>query len=74
MVAWHTSTYFRLQDYRPTLQRRLLKAAYRLMTVSKVITFPQKFVPAGFALYWLARSEYLGSFCALELSDDLGPD
>ncbi|KAG0659493.1 hypothetical protein C6P46_005130 [Rhodotorula mucilaginosa] len=55
MVAWHMSTYLRLQDYRPNLQRRLLKAAYRLMTVSKVITFPQKFAPAGFALYWLAR-------------------
>ncbi|GAA5951545.1 hypothetical protein JCM8115_005173 [Rhodotorula mucilaginosa] len=55
MVAWHTSTYLRLQDHRPSLQRHLLKAAYCLMTVTKFITFPQKFAPAGFALYWLAR-------------------
>ena len=32
------------------------------MTVSKIITYPQKFAPAGFALYWLARSEYLDFF------------
>ncbi|GAA5992498.1 hypothetical protein JCM10908_000850 [Rhodotorula pacifica] len=55
MVLWHTSTYLRLQDHRPGLQRHLMKTAYHLMTVTKVITFPQKFAPAGFALYWLAR-------------------
>lgn len=73
MVAWHTSTYLRLQDHRPSLQRHLLKAAYCLMTVTKFITFPQKFAPAGFALYWLARSEYLDSSFALGLSDNLEP-
>lgn len=57
MVAWHASTYLRLQDHRPNLQRRLMQTAYLFMTVTKAVTFPQKFAPAGFALYWLTRSE-----------------
>ncbi|GAA5862870.1 hypothetical protein JCM3774_006669 [Rhodotorula dairenensis] len=55
MVAWHASTYLRLQGDRFILQRRLMRTAYYLMRVTKVITFPQKFLPAGFALYWLAQ-------------------
>ncbi|TKA55051.1 hypothetical protein B0A53_02526 [Rhodotorula sp. CCFEE 5036] len=55
MVAWHASTYLRLQDHRPNLQRGLMQTAYLFMSVTKVITFPQKFAPAGFALYWLTR-------------------
>ena len=69
MVAWHASTYLRLQDHRPNLQRGLMQTAYLLMTVTKVITFPQKFAPAGFALYWLTRSKYLDSLCTVGFSD-----
>ena len=36
-----------------------MQTAYLFMSVTKVITFPQKFAPAGFALYWLTRSKYL---------------
>ncbi|BGP54105.1 hypothetical protein JCM8202v2_001679 [Rhodotorula sphaerocarpa] len=55
MTAWHLASWLRVQEHRPALQLSLMRAAARLMAVSRAITFPQKFVPAAFALYWLAR-------------------
>ncbi|GAA5926640.1 hypothetical protein JCM10213_002408 [Rhodosporidiobolus nylandii] len=55
MVCYHISTYLRLQNHRPSLQKRLLKATWLLLSFTKVITFPQKIAPALFALYWLGR-------------------
>ncbi|GAA6037021.1 hypothetical protein JCM8097_005512 [Rhodosporidiobolus ruineniae] len=55
MVLYHCSTYLRVQNHRPVLQKRLLKAAWVLLSFTKVITFPQKLVPAALSLYWLGR-------------------
>lgn len=69
MVAWHAASWLRVQDRRPGLQRRLMLIASRLMYVSKITTFPQKFAPAGFAIYWLAESESCRS-CDRALTDE----
>lgn len=55
MICYHLSTYLKTQNHRPGLQRSLLRASWRLLKFTEVITFPQKIVPAGMALYWLAR-------------------
>ncbi|BGO89824.1 hypothetical protein NBRC10512_005593 [Rhodotorula toruloides] len=55
MVAYHLSKYYAVQDWRPRLQRRLLVAAHKLLVFTTWIAWPQKILPAAFALYWLGR-------------------
>jgi len=56
MVLYHLVTYLKAQEHRPTLQHRLLRWSHALLVFTKLITWFQKFVPAAFALYWLAKS------------------
>lgn len=55
MACYHLSTYLRVQGIKPNAQRRLLATAWGSMVFTKFITFPQKLLPAGFAVYWLIR-------------------
>ncbi|KAK4332669.1 SH3 domain protein [Rhodotorula toruloides] len=55
MVAYHLSKYYAVQDWRPRLQRSLLVTAHKLLVFTTWIAWPQKILPAAFALYWLGR-------------------
>lgn len=57
MVAYHFSTYVRIQNHRPNLQTVCLKIAHKLLVFTTWITWAQKMVPAAFALYWIGSSE-----------------
>ncbi|BGP23030.1 hypothetical protein JCM10295v2_001923 [Rhodotorula toruloides] len=52
--CYHLSKYFALQD-RPDKAKTFLTTAYRSMVVSSYICWVQKFLPCGFAIYWLRR-------------------
>ncbi|GJN88336.1 hypothetical protein Rhopal_001301-T1 [Rhodotorula paludigena] len=53
MAAYHLYNYLRVQDHRIGMQSSLLRTAYALLRFTRWITFPQKVVPAAFALAWL---------------------
>ncbi|BGP23029.1 hypothetical protein JCM10295v2_001922 [Rhodotorula toruloides] len=55
MVAYHLSKYLAVQDWRPQLQRTLLVTAHKLLVFTTFVAWPQKILPAAFALYWLGR-------------------
>ncbi|GAA6001260.1 hypothetical protein JCM10207_007490 [Rhodosporidiobolus poonsookiae] len=55
MVFYHLRTYLVVQKHSPRVQHWLLRASHALLVFTKYITFPQKLVPAIFALYWLGR-------------------
>ncbi|GAA5931470.1 uncharacterized protein JCM15063_001477 [Sporobolomyces koalae] len=47
--------YFRLQNYKPDMQKKALQWAYRWLQFMTWIYIPQKVVPAAFTLYWLGK-------------------
>ncbi|GAA5999377.1 uncharacterized protein JCM10292_001244 [Rhodotorula paludigena] len=53
MAAYHLYNYLRVQDHRLGMQSSLLRSAYAMLRFTRWITFPQKVVPAAFALAWL---------------------
>ncbi|KZS90834.1 hypothetical protein SISNIDRAFT_488122 [Sistotremastrum niveocremeum HHB9708] len=55
MLCFHTSAYLQVLDSRPRLRQNLLVVASRSMTFASWIAYPQKFIPIGFAIYWLGR-------------------
>jgi hypothetical protein len=55
MLTYHTSEYLQLRGLYPRLQQWLLVLAARSMNFTRWIAYPQKFIPIGFATYWLAR-------------------
>ncbi|BGP30307.1 hypothetical protein JCM10296v2_002061 [Rhodotorula toruloides] len=52
--CYHLSKYFSMQE-RPATARKMLRVAYRAMRVSSYVCWVQKFLPVGFAIYWLKR-------------------
>ncbi|KAK4332668.1 LOW QUALITY PROTEIN: hypothetical protein RTBOTA2_001371 [Rhodotorula toruloides] len=52
--CYHLSKYFSMQE-RPETARKMLRVAYRAMRVSSYVCWVQKFLPVGFAIYWLKR-------------------
>ncbi|GAA5879713.1 hypothetical protein JCM8547_004833 [Rhodosporidiobolus lusitaniae] len=55
MACYHLYTYLTVQSHRSRLSHSLLVLSSRLLNFTRLITFPQKILPAAFALYWLAR-------------------
>lgn len=63
MAAYHLYNYLRVQDHRLGMQSSLLRTAYALLRFTRWITFPQKVVPAAFALAWLGKSALSSVVC-----------
>jgi hypothetical protein len=55
MACYHLATLLARQNYRPDHQRRLLRISLYSLRLTRIITYPQKLIPAVMALVWLAK-------------------
>lgn len=55
LLCYYASERLGLTHHRPELQRKLVRFSGRLLNFNIWYSYPQEFVPLGFAVYWLVQ-------------------